>query len=199
MKAADYVICFGIVLMSFLVIWQYRGHILVSNTMANKEMNVMMDEIVRDSLEKTIIDMNEIYDEPDYIEKLPDYKEKLIENIFKEMEFVFMGTSNGVGKRIVQTGIEKVFLLWGNVFIIYDDSGFREYEVQGGNEKERYMWVVNLMEKECGHSLNLPLNDYETGNKIGEYSLSVMYMTSYDSRMGSEYGVRCFSSAKVFI
>ncbi len=197
MKLIDYGICFGFVVICFVCVWSYNGKLIVTHSMTNMQVNNTMDEIVRDSLEKTIMEMYEKYGEFDYINKLPEYKEKLMDNLKKEMEFVMLGTFSDDGKRLMEARIDCGFLVWGNYMYVYKNGTFSEIILSDESEVKRYLDIISIMEKECGHSLNLPKEDYDKNNKIGEYSFSVVYSTYRGNRAGSPYIIRSFSSAKL--
>lgn len=197
MKLIDYGICFGSIIICFVCVWCHNTKLLTAHGLNTTKVNETMDEIVGDALEKTIMEMYEKYGEADYINNLPAYKNILIENLKKEMEFIMAGTGNDDGKRLMEERIECAFLVWQDKMYVYKNGTFTEEDLTSLNTTDKYVKIISVMENVCGQSLNLPKEDYDKSNKIGDYSFSVVYSAYRGNHKGKPYIIRSFSGAKL--
>jgi len=201
MKLIDYGLCLTFVFIGIMCVWSYKRQVLTAHAITNSQVNDFMDEAVRDCLEKTIMEMYEEYGEYNYIDKLPEYKDLLAENIKKEVAFIINGGATQANITMAENRIQCAFLVWGDKMYIYngEKGDFLATVMLENNEHERYLQIVDNMEKVSGYKLNLPEYDYSGGRNIGEYSFSVLFRADKGIYGDMPYVLRCFSSAELIM
>lgn len=195
MKIIDYGVIFGFLMVAVISGWSIKRELLYNYVLTEGQINRSMDEIVRDSLEKTIDDIY-LNDDIDYINDFLNYRDNLIANIRNEMNFVLYGNTRQEDSVLMEKNIYGIYIVWGNIMCIYDKSGFKDILLPE-KEMDRKIKVIEEIENHVKSRMDISLYDFEKANSIGDYSVSVIYVNDSGYYGGESYRLCTFSSAKV--